>query len=410
MEKNLNEIFGLNVRKDFAFFETRKEYTYLDSSMTTLKPRLLSEIMTDLYTDNIVSYARSENTLLEITNQRYLKAYDKIAKIINSDPEEIIPTPGTTDGLNKLARSIIADLHDGDEIILGELDHASAILPWMKEIKLTKKDITIRWYQLKNLVIDLDHLASIINPQTKLIVLAGVYNTTSALNPVKEVKALMGERLVVVDGAQLIGHYAIDVKDWNIDFLVFGAHKIFGPTGIGILYGKKALLDKMAPFTYGGGMNSDFTHDEIFTRDDYPDKFLGGTPNVADFIAMAEILEWFYTTYDIHDVSTYLISLKKYAEEELNKLGNITIFNPTINASNIIFKVNNVSAQDVNSHLNKNNVIVRPGSSCVKINNNVFEGLNMLRASFHVYNTKEDIDKLISVLKSGGDFIDKIFG
>ncbi len=410
MENKLEKTFGLNVKKEFSFFETKKQFTYLDSSMTTLKPKLLSKILADIYDDNIVSYARSDNQVLDIINQRFIDAFKTIAKIINADPTEIVPTSGTTDILNKLARTIIGNLSDGDEIILGELDHASAVLPWMHEIKLQKKNINIKWYQLKDFVIDLDHLKTIINSKTKAIILAGVYNTTGALNPLKKVKDLMGEKLVIVDGAQIMGHYAVDVKDWNIDFLAFGAHKVFGPTGVGVLYGKKALLDKMSPFNYGGGMNNDFTATEIFVRSDYPDKFLGGTPNVGGFIAMAEILDWFYSTYNINDVSKYLISLKKYAEAELNKLGNITIFNPEINASNIIFKVENLSAQDVNSYLNKNNIIVRPGSSCVKMGNNIFEGLNMIRASFHIYNTKADVDKLISTIKSGGNFIDEIFG
>ncbi|NOQ50392.1 MAG: aminotransferase class V-fold PLP-dependent enzyme [Mycoplasmataceae bacterium] len=408
MEIRFEKIFGQKIRKDFAFFKNNPKYIYLDSSLTSLKPKIIGETLRDFYNEDISTLERSKNKLISKTNKKYYAAIKTIEDFINADKDEIIITSGTTDGINKLVKSLVYEMNDGDEVIIGELEHSSLVLPWLANIKSSKKKIKIVWYKLNNYQIDLIDLKKIVNNKTKVIAMAGVYNTTGVLNEPENVRKIVGDKVkIILDAAQMAGHYPIDVKKLQIDYLVFGAHKVFGPNGVGIIWAKKDLLVQMEPFEYGGGMNITYDHHN-FKNSLIPDKFMAGTPNVANVIGMAQGIKWI-SQYDLTKVSMYNSDLKLYAEMKLKPYKNIIILNPKVVSSNLLIKIDNVNAQDVSFYLEQNNIFARPGSSCVKIVNDIFDGKTTIRFSFHLYNKRSDVDYFCDKLITGGDFIDEYF-
>jgi|GEM_PF-2971334 len=236
--------------------------------------------------------------------------------------------------------------------------------------------------------------------------MAHIYNTTGQVNDIKKVKELIGDKVILfVDAAQSISHVKIDVKEMGCDYLAFSAHKAFGPLSLGFIYIKD--IKNAKPFNVGGGMNYDYSKDTYIPKEGRL-MFQAGTQDVPGIIAFGKSLD-FINSYGIQNIKDHNYALKEYAEKLISKLPNIKIINKGIKSSILFFEVENVAAEDVAYHLSQDNIIVRAGTCCVKIKNDLYEQYKSVRASFHFYNTKEDINKLYNSLKSGGDFLDKLF-
>ena len=402
----MNNYKNLNIKNDFEILKKRKNLVYLNSSSTSLKPNLVIDELSNIYKENITTLNKSlsEERSLE---KRFFNSLEKVSNFINAEKGSVIPTPGTTDSINKIASNIIDTLKDGDEIILGEFEHASNILPWINISKLRKKNIVIKWYSIKNFSIDLDDLKKITNKKTKVISLTHCFNTFGTKNNISAIRDIVGKDVkIVVDAAQSIGHMKINVKEMDCDFLIFGAHKAFGPHGLGFTYIKN-ISDFDSPFIYGGGMNKNYDKNSILLKDDIT-KFLGGTQNVPGVIAFGESIDYM-NKFGIDNIELYNNELKEYAEKKLSDVPNIRIINKGSQSHNLFFEIKGVAAEDVAYHLLLDNIIVRPGSSCVKIKNKIYQQHKSIRASFHIYNDKDDIDKLYDSLIKGGDFLDYFF-
>lgn len=399
-----------NKRKEiFPFFKNHPNVTYLDSSLTTIIPKVVIDEISNFYQHYLPTIERSNNVLTEKSKELFLLSLLKIANFINARTiNEIIPTAGTTNSLNLLAISLLDNLKAGDEIILGEFEHASNYLPWLVWAK--KKNLKIRHYKVKDdLTIDYEDLKKIKNSRTKLISISYVFNSIGATNDIKKIKQIVGKDvLVVVDAAQAVGHLKIDVQDLDCDFLVFGGHKMFGPGGIGIIYGKENLLKNLNLSNYGGGMFQ-YYNLEKFDYRKLPNKFYAGTPNIVGIIGLAKAIE-FINQIGIKNIKDHCEKLKFLLEEKLNKIEDILILNPKIRSSILLFRKKNIHSEDINYELQQHNIFARNGFYCVNNDNKLLNTKEQsIRISFQYYNNEEDVLKLVDVLKNGGDFLNGLF-
>ncbi|WP_025208570.1 aminotransferase class V-fold PLP-dependent enzyme [Candidatus Hepatoplasma crinochetorum] len=399
-----------NIRKEiFPFFKNNPNITYLDSSLTTIKPKVVINEISNFYQNFLPTIERSNNLLTEKSKELFLISLLKIAHFINSRTiNEIIPVAGTTNGLNLLALALTDDLKAGDELILGEFEHASNYIPWLVIAK--KKKLKIRHYKIKeNFEFDYDHLKTLLNNKTKIIAISHIFNSIGILNDLKKIKKIIGDNiLLVADAAQSVGHIKIDVRDLNCDFLVFGGHKMFGPNGIGIIYGKEKLLKKLNLFNYGGGMFQYYDLNKFDYRK-LPNKFYAGTPNISGIIGLAKAID-FINSIGIEKIRSHNEKLKFLLEEKLEKINDIIILNKNIKSSILLFKKKNIHSEDINYELQQNNIFVRSGFYCVNYDNKLLNTKEQsIRVSFHYYNNENDLKKLVDVIKNGGDFLNGLF-
>ncbi|CRX37284.1 / csd / putative cysteine desulfurase /:160910 Forward [Candidatus Hepatoplasma crinochetorum] len=399
-----------NKRKEiFPFFKNNPNATYLDSSLTTIIPKVVIDEMSNFYQFYLPTIERSNNILTEKSKELFLLSLLKIAQFINAKTiNEIIPTSGTTNSLNLLSISLLDDLKEGDEIILGEFEHASNYLPWLVLAK--KKKLKIRHYKVNNdLKIDYEDLKKIKNSRTKLISVSYIFNSIGTINDIKKIKKIVGKDvLVVVDAAQAVGHIKIDVKDLDCDFLAFGGHKMFGPNGIGIIYGKENLLKNLKLSNYGGGM-FEYYNLEKFDYRKLPNKFYAGTPNITGIIGLAKAIE-FINQIGIEKIRNHCENLKFLLEEKISKLEDILILNPKIRSSILLFRKKNIHSEDINYELQQHNIFARNGFYCVNNDNKLLNTKEQsIRISFQYYNNEDDVLKLVETLKNGGDFLDGLF-
>lgn len=386
-----------DIRKNFPFLTNNPDLIYFDSALTTLKPQIMIDQLSDFYSNYISSFERSRNKLMAKASELYFDSASTIASFINADVEELIFGTGATEMSNLLCQKLFQTLEDGDEIILGELEHASNVLPWIQAIENTKKQIKINWYQITDdFCFDYDYFKTLLTPRTKIVAIASTYNTIGLTNDIKRIKKMLNNQILIVDASQTISHHKIDVKDWDADFVFFSAHKILGPSGLGVLYGKKTLLKEMNPFFSGGGMNFIYTKNSIHYKD-IPYKFIAGTPNIANIVAFAASIS-FLNNFNWNEIEAHLFDLKKYCEWKLGKLPNITILNLDVKSNILLFKVNEVSGEDVAYYLGQHNIFLRNGSQCVKLDNKFFKTSEALRISFFIYNTRDEIDKFIKLI------------
>ncbi len=393
-----------DIKNDFRVLRENPEMVFLNSSATSLRPDSAMDYMHQVYTDRITSIHRGFTIPSDQTDNdgEYQDTLDVVAEHMNADYGTIIPTYGTTDFVNKLAYRLISQLEDGDEIILGKLEHAANILPWKNVAKLLKKDIVFKWYQLKDWKVDLDHLKTLVTPKTKIMAVAQVYNTVGVANDIGAVREAIGNDVIlVVDSAQGIGHKKIDVKEMKADYCFWGAHKVFGPHALGFAYIKDIETMDM-PFSFGGDMQTDFDEDTITYKDGIW-KFTAGTQDVPGVIAFKKSMDYL-NQFGIEEVQAYCEGLKAYAEEKIGSMPNVRVINEGVGASNFFFEIEGVEGKTVAYYLSQKSIIIRSGAACVKIKNENYDQNTSLRASFHIYNTKEDVDKLYDALVEGGDF------
>ena len=385
----------MNVKNDFKMLN--KSIIYFDSAATSFKPNCVIESIVDYYTNYTANAHRGDYDISYEVDTKYEGVREKVRDFINADKvEEIVFTSGTTESLNMIVKGLFSNyLKDNDEVLLTKAEHASNVLPWFT----INKDIKIKYIELDNGLVTLDNVKKSITPNTKVISLAQITNVLGDERPIKEITKYAHEKgiLVVMDAAQSAPHIKIDVKDLDIDFMGFSGHKMCGPTGIGVLYAKKELLEKLEPLKTGGGMNNDFESDKTYRYKEIPYRLEAGTPNIEGVIGLGSAIDYI-NSIGIDNIEKYVIDLRSYAIEKLNKLDNIKIYNKDIKSSTIVFNVKGVHSQDTATYLNKHGICVRAGNHCAKILKEELGVTNTCRISLYFYNTKEDIDTLVKIL------------
>lgn len=385
-------------REDFKMI--KDNLIYFDNGATTLKPEVVKNAIIDYYDNYTANAHRGDYKNSLKVDMIYDDTKEKIKEFINSkEKSEIVFTSGTTNSLNMIVFGYFKEyLKKDDEVLITESEHASNILPWFilqKEI-----GIKVKYIPLENNLVTLDNVKKSITDKTKVISLAHITNVIGDERPIKEISKIAHDNniLLVVDAAQSIAHTKIDVEDMDIDFLAFSGHKMYGPTGIGVLYGKFNLLNKMNPQNYGGGMNATFTKEGYIELREVPTRLEAGTPNIEGVIGL-RMAVMYLNNIGIENIQKHEKKLKQYLLQRLKEIPNIEIYNT--NEGNVLaFNIKDIFPQDTAVYLDKHNICVRAGNHCAKILNNVFNVNNTCRISFGLYNTKEEIDKLITVLKN----------
>ena len=375
---------------------------YLDNGATTLKPKVLSEAISDYYNNYSANAHRGDYDMSLKVDTMYEKTRTLVKELINAKSEkEIVFTSGATDSLNKIifgyAKNI---LNEEDEVLITKAEHASNILPWFElsdQIGIKVKYINLT----DDYKVTLDNVKKSITAKTKIISLAYITNVVGDVRPLEEIieYAHKNNILVIVDGAQAVAHKPVDVQKLDIDFLAFSAHKMCGPTGVGVLYGKEELLKNMMPIILGGGMNASFEEDSTRVYSELPHRFEAGTPNIAGVIGFGRVLEYLLDI-GMEKINNYEQELRKYAISKLKKNNNLIIYNENSESGIITFNYHNVFSQDLAIYLNKYNICVRAGNHCAKILKNEIGVKNTCRVSLYFYNTKDDIDKLVDALNN----------
>ncbi|MDD3392158.1 MAG: cysteine desulfurase [Bacilli bacterium] len=385
-------------RQDFEML--KENIIYFDNGATTLKPSIIMNDINDYYNKYTANSHRGSYNNSIIVDSKYEYTRCMVKELINADKEkEIIFTSGATDSLNKIIFGFFKYyLKKGDEVLLTKSEHASNILPWFELEKVI--GIKIKYIDLdNNHYVQIDNVKKIITSKTKVISLAHITNVIGDIRPIKEITALAHQNdiLVVADGAQSVPHMKVDVKDLDVDFLAFSAHKMCGPTGVGIIYGKYHLLEKMKPIIFGGGMNESFTYDGEATYQKVPYCFEAGTPNIAGVIAFSKVIEYLLAI-GLDNIQKHEKELRDYLVNELKKNDDIIIYNENSDSGIITINHQKLEAASLADYLNNYDICVRTGSHCAKILNSEIGTDNTCRISLYFYNNKEEIDYFINII------------
>ena len=398
----------MDFNKDFNILSSG--VIYLDNCATTLKPNSVVNAVSDYYMNYSANAHRGDYYMSRKVDDKINETRDKVARFINAkSSKEIVFTSGATESLNMIIKGYFLNrLDKDDEILTTKAEHASLILPWFEVAK--KKGCNVKYIDLKDdLKVTLANVKKAVTKNTKVISLAHVTNVIGDVRPIKEIIKYAHEKgiLVVIDGAQSVPHDKIDVSDLDVDFLAFSAHKMLGPTGLGILYAKEEYLKDIDPLITGGGMNAFFDSLMNVEYKDVPEKLEPGTPNVAGIIGFSKALDYL-NELGMENVHKYEMDLKKYMVDKLSKLNNVIIYNKDVPNGIVTFNVDGVFAQDVAAYLNKKNICVRVGSHCAKTLSEVLGVKNTCRASLYFYNTKEDVDALVDALNNDNILYDSL--
>lgn len=387
-------------RNDFPMLN--QDIVYFDNGATTLKPKCVIDAVCDYYSNYSSNSHRGDYKIsLKVSNE-YESVRDKVKEFINANKkEEVVFTSGTTESLNMIINGYFKyNLNKDDEVLITKSEHASNILPWF-ELE-NEMDIKVKYIPLdENYSVTLDNVKKSITDKTKVISIAHVTNVIGDIRPIKDIISYAHEKgiLVIIDGAQSVGHTKVDVQDLDIDFLAFSAHKMLGPTGVGVLYGKYDLLDKLKPINYGGGMNVSFVSPKEIEYKELPCKLEAGTQNIAGVIGFGKAIDYI-NNIGIDNIEEYCIELKEYLINKLKNIKNINIYNENVEGSIVTFNVEGVFAQDTAIYLDKYNIYVRSGNHCAKKLEDELGIKNTCRISIYFYNTKEDADKLVDALNN----------
>lgn len=385
-------------REDFPFLFNN--ITYLDNGATTLKPISVVKKIEEYYTEYTSNAHRGDyKTSLKVDTE-YELARNKVQNFINAKSrKEIVFTSGATESLNYIATGFFSNLLEpGDEILITKSEHASNVLPWFRLAK--ELNLEVNYIPLdSNYYVTIENVLKSITPKTKVIALAQVTNVIGDLRPIKEIAKLAHERgiFLVVDGAQSVPHMKIDVQDLDCDFLAFSAHKLCGPTGVGVLYGKEELLEEMEPINLGGGMNESFDDVNDVYLKSLPTRLEAGTPNIAGVIGLGAAIDYL-TNIGMDNILEHERELRKYLINKLVDIKHIDIINLESDTGIVAFNVDGIFSQDVAVYLDKYNICVRAGNHCAKILKDAVGVKNTCRISLYFYNTKEEIDRLVELL------------
>ncbi|MFQ5648720.1 MAG: SufS family cysteine desulfurase [bacterium] len=395
------EVFDVEmVRDDFPLLHKRvhgKRLVYLDNAATSQKPRVVIEAVKAYYEVQNANIHRGVHYLSELATSQYEEARVKVRKFINAGSEkEIIFTRGTTESVNLVAASYGRQhLKDGDEIVISTMEHHSNIVPWQLLCEQTGAKLRVIPMNDSGELV-LAKYESLLTERTKLVALVHISNSLGTINPVKEMIASAHARNipVLLDGAQAVVHTRVDVQDLDCDFYAFSGHKMLGPTGIGVLYGKEALLDAMPPYQGGGDMIKSVTFDRT-TYNDLPYKFEAGTPNMAGTIGLGHAIDYLLDL-GFDKIAGHEASLLQYAHEALSCISQVKLIGTAKRKAGVVsFVIEGVHAHDVGTILDQNGIAIRTGHHCTQPVMDWFDVPATSRASFVFYNTREEIDLLV---------------
>ena len=402
------------LRKDFSILDqivNDEPLVYLDNAATTQKPTQVLEAIAAYYAKDNANVHRGVHTLAERATAAYEAARERVRSFIHAaSTKEVLFTRGTTTGLNWVARYAESVLQPGDEVLISVMEHHSNTIPWQEACKKTGARLIYAY--LKDGMLDLADFRSKLTEKTRFVALAHVSNVLGVVNPIKEIADLVHQAnaLLVVDGAQSVPHMKIDVQDLDVDFFAFSGHKMLGPTGIGVLYGKEELLERMSPVEFGGEM-IDFVYEQEATWKELPWKFEAGTPNIAGAIGLAVAIDYL-DKIGMETVHQYEQELIAYVFPKLQAVEGLTIYGSEDLAQRsgvISFNLAGLHPHDVATALDYEGVAVRAGHHCAQPLLSYLGVAATVRASFYLYNTKADCDKLIEALQKTKEFFDGTF-
>ncbi len=389
----------LNIKNDFPVLVNNKDLVYLDSGATSLKPYCVLNKMDEYYTKYGVNVNRGVYDLSYQATDEYEKTREVVAEFLNCDSREVVYTKGASNGLNMLALSIGYNMiNEGDEIITSELEHHSSFLPWQQIAK--NKNATIKFVPLNDEGrITVENFLKVLSNKTKVVCLTHASNVMGYVTPIKEIikEAHKVGAIVIVDGAQSVPHIKVDVKELDCDFLAFSAHKMLGPTGFGLVYGKYNILSKIKPVEYGGDMIEEVYKDSSIYKE-APYCFETGTPPIAEAIGFSEAIKYL-NNIGFDKIESHVKDLTDYCLDKLSTIEGITIYNKTTDVGIITFNINNVHPHDASAILNEDLICVRAGHHCAKLITSWLGVNSTLRACLYIYNTHEDVDKFVESIK-----------
>ncbi|MDF2857817.1 MAG: cysteine desulfurase [Neobacillus sp.] len=405
-----------DIRRDFPIINQEVNghpLVYLDSSATSQKPIQVIETLEKYYKEINSNVHRGVHTLGTRATDAYEGAREKVRKFINAkSTQEIIFTRGTTTSLNTVASSYAAaNLKAGDEIVITYMEHHSNIIPWQQVARRTGAELKYIPLQ-EDGTLSLDDVRATITDKTKIVSIMQVSNVLGVINPIKEITQIAHEHgaVMVVDAAQSAPHMKIDVQDLDCDFLAFSGHKMCAPTGIGVLYGKKKLLENMEPIEFGGEM-IDFVHLQESTWKELPWKFEGGTPIIAGAIGLGAAIDYL-TAIGLDNIAEHEHKLVAYALEKMSTVPGMAIYgpmDPAKRAGLVTFNISDVHPHDVATVLDAEGIAVRAGHHCAQPLMRWLKVSSTARASFYLYNTEEDIDKLVEGLVKTKEYFSDVF-
>ncbi|KGM46034.1 cysteine desulfurase [Neobacillus niacini] len=406
----------LDIRRQFPILDQEvngKPLVYLDSSATSQKPITVIETVERYYKEINSNVHRGVHTLGTRATDAYEGAREKVRKFINAkSTQEVIFTRGTTTSINTVAQSYAAaNLTAGDEIVITYMEHHSNIIPWQQVAKRT--GAVLKYIPLQeDGTISLEDVKATVTGNTRVVSVMQVSNVLGVINPVKEIAKIAHENgaIMVVDGAQSAPHMKIDVQDLDCDFLAFSGHKMCAPTGIGVLYGKKHLLENMEPIEFGGEM-IDFVHLQESTWKELPWKFEAGTPIIAGAIGLGAAID-FLNEIGLENIAEHEHKLAAYALDKMSSVPGMTIYGPLDAAKRaglVTFNIEDVHPHDVATVLDAEGIAVRAGHHCAQPLMKWLKASATARASFYLYNTEDDIDKLVEGLVKTKEYFSDVF-
>ena len=387
-------------REDFPML--RNDIIYFDNGATTFKPQSVIDKVVEYYSEYTSNAHRGDYQTSIKVDMEYEDARNTVQDFINAkNREEIIFTSGATESLNMIANGFFKNLLEpNDEILITKSEHASNVLPWFR--LANEIGIKINYIPLDdNHYVTIENVKKAITPNTKVISLAQITNVIGDLRPIKEICEIAHQNdiFVVCDAAQSVPHIKVDVQDLDVDFLAFSGHKMLGPTGIGVLYGKKELLEHLEPTNFGGGMNESFDSPDSIYLKELPTRLEAGTPNIAGVIGLGEAVKYL-NKIGMDKIHAYEKELRNYLINKLIDIKHIDIIDLESDAGIVSFNIDDIFSQDVAVYLDKYNICVRAGNHCAKILKDEVGVKNTCRVSLYVYNTKEEIDRLVELLSN----------
>ena len=392
------------IKSDFPTLDQEvngKQLVYLDNAATTQKPYPVIEAVEKYYKNTNSNIHRGVHTLSQKATEEYEKARIKIANFINSSSEkEIIFVRGATEAINLVANCYVRPLlNSNDEIIISQMEHHANIVPWQMICEEKKAKLRILPMNLNGELL-VDELENMINKNTKFISMNHVSNSLGTINPIKKIVQLAHENKVkiMIDGAQAVQHIPVNLKEIGSDFYCFSGHKLYAPTGIGVLYGKKELLDEMPPYQGGGDMIKSVTFEKT-VYNDVPQKFEAGTPNISGVIALGTAIDYIIDI-GIENIANHENELLEYATNEISKIEGIKIIGNAENKASVLsFTIEGIHPHDIGTIMDSEGVAIRAGKHCTDPVMDFYCIPATARASFAIYNTKDDVEKLVSSVK-----------
>ena len=389
------------IRNDFPFLIKHPNVAYFDSAATMLKPKSVIESVVDYYENLSSNIHRGDYRFAFETGERYENVRTKVAKFLNVDRNCVVFTSGASESLNLIAQGYgLSQLSKGDVVLLNEAEHASNTLPWFAlkesigiEIEFIKLDHEGR--------ITLDSVKNAMHSRVKVVSIAHVTNVLGYENNIKDISKIVHENgsLLCVDGAQSVGHIKVDLKDLDIDFFAFSAHKMLGPTGVGVMIAKAELLEIMRPLNTGGGNNARYNACGDVVLKKAPAKFESGTPNIEGVLGFGAAIDYL-ENLGIEQVHSIIKPIHQRLVQGLMKMDHVELYNPNADLGIASFSIKGIFAQDVAAYLNSYDICVRSGEHCAKMLNGALHSEKSVRLSLYIYNTMEEVDRFLEVIES----------